>query len=227
MFGIGLKRAVEGHFADVIRRMNESGACICAVDIPSGIDAGTGQVLGSCVRADKTVTFGYEKLGHILYPGCTYAGEVITADIGFARGALENSESKVCAFEPEDVGASLPQRSAYSNKGSYGRVLIAAGSKGMSGACYLSAAAAYRTGVGLVRILTCEENRTVLQQLLPEAIVTCYDGECPDKAQIAACVSWADTIVAGPGIGQSAGALTLLNTILRQVQCRSLWMQMP
>ncbi len=213
LFGIGLKRAVEGHFADVIRRMNESGACICAVDIPSGIDAGTGQVLGSCVRADKTVTFGYEKLGHILYPGCTYAGEVITADIGFARGALENSESKVCAFEPEDVGASLPQRSAYSNKGSYGRVLIAAGSKGMSGACYLSAAAAYRTGVGLVRILTCEENRTVLQQLLPEAIVTCYDGECPDKAQIAACVSWADTIVAGPGIGQSAGALTLLNTI--------------
>lgn len=214
LFGIGLSRQVQGHFAAVIGKMNDSGARICAVDIPSGIDANTGRVLQTAVWADMTVTFGYEKLGLLFYPGCEYAGTVVTEDIGFAKNALTAVSPKMAAFEPGDIGRCLPLRRDYSNKGSYGRILIAAGSKGMSGACYLSALAAYKTGVGLVRVLTCEENRTVIQQLLPEAIVTCYDADAPDQTLIADCVSWADTIVAGPGIGQEKGALTLLNTIL-------------
>lgn len=214
LFGIGLTRPVTGSFEALICKMNESGIPICAVDIPSGIDAGTGQVLGCAVNAKMTVTFGYEKLGLVFYPGCEYAGKVVKSDIGFARCAVTAASPGVCALEPEDVQKYLPPRYAYSNKGSYGKLLIAAGSVGMSGACYLSAAAAYKTGVGLVRVLTCEENRTVLQQLLPEAIVTCYDSKRIDKKLIADCVSWADTVVVGPGIGQETAGTVLVNTIL-------------
>lgn len=214
LFGIGLSRPVTGRFEALICKINESGISVCAVDIPSGIDAGTGQVLGCAINAKMTVTFGYEKLGLLFYPGCEYAGTVVPADIGFARDAVRVAAPGVCVFEPEDVQKYLPPRQAYSNKGSYGKLLIAAGSAGMSGACYLSAAAAYKTGVGLVRILTCEENRTVLQQLLPEAIVTCYDGQRIDKKLIAECTRWADTVVVGPGIGKEAAGTVLVNTIL-------------
>lgn len=213
LLGIGLTRPVQGCFAAVIEKMNGSRAHICAVDIPSGVDAGTGQVLSCAVRAQLTVTFGYEKLGLLFYPGHDYAGELVVSDIGFAKNAAAAAAPRVTALEPDDVRAYLPPRRAYSNKGSYGRLLIAAGSKGMSGACHLSALAAYKTGVGLVRVLTCEENRPVIQQLLPEAVVTCYDSEKPNKALIADCAAWADTVVVGPGIGQGKSALTLLNTI--------------
>lgn len=216
IFGIGLSREVGGRYASVVRKMNESGTDICAVDIPSGIDGSSGQILGCAVRAKLTVTFGQNKLGLLFYPGCEYAGDVHVCDIGFARNAVVLAEPKVRAFESSDIGKYLPERKAYSNKGTYGRLLVMAGSKGMSGASILCAAAAYKTGVGLVRVLTCEENRSIVQQALPEVIVSVYDSERPDISLVRECVRWADTIVAGPGIGQSRTAAMILNTIFEE-----------
>lgn len=216
IFGIGLSREVGGHYASVIRKMNESGTDICAVDIPSGIDGGSGQILGCAVQAKMTVTFGQNKLGLLLYPGCEYAGEIHVCDIGFARNAAVLAEPKVRSLEKSDIEKYLPERKAYSNKGTYGRLLVMAGSKGMSGACVLCAAAAYKTGVGLVRVLTCEENRSIVQQSLPEAIVSTYDSETPDMSIVRECVQWADTIIAGPGIGRSKTAAEILNTIFEE-----------
>ncbi|OON87199.1 NAD(P)H-hydrate dehydratase [Oribacterium sp. C9] len=98
---------------------------------------------------------------------------------------------------------SIPSRLPDSNKGTYGKVLVLAGCKGMSGAAYLSALAAYRTGAGLVKFLTHEENRTILQTLLPEAVYEGYDEKTSLKDIALKNISWADVVIAGPGLGTS------------------------
>ena len=109
----------------------------------------------------------------------------------------------------------LPRRYENSNKGDYGRLLLICGSEGMCGAAFLAAKAAYRTGAGLVRVLTAEENLIPLQASLPEAIVTVYKGDSPDRRIIDDAVAWADAIVIGCGLGRSRASARVLSTALR------------
>ncbi|MBP3576483.1 MAG: NAD(P)H-hydrate epimerase, partial [Lachnospiraceae bacterium] len=165
VFGIGLTRAVAGEFRKIVESINNSEAKVVAVDIPSGVSADDGKVLGIAVKADVTVTFGYQKVGCLLFPGSECAGRVFVEDIGFANGGL--SEAPKRFYFDEEPGALLPIRQKNSNKGTYGKVLVIAGSKNMSGAAYFAATAAYRMGSGLVRILTAQENREILQRQIP------------------------------------------------------------
>ena len=174
VFGIGLSREIKGRYAEVIDQMNRMTACKVAVDTPSGIRSDDGKVLGTAFKADLTVTFAFQKMGQILYPGCEYTGKLVTAPIGITRPEFFAEEEICMALEKSDVPAMLPQRKPDSNKGTYGKVLMITGSKGMSGAAYLSARAAYLSGAGLVRIYTEESNRAILQGLLPEAVMTTY-----------------------------------------------------
>lgn len=146
LFGIGLSRDITGEFAKIIEWVNQQDNQVFAVDIPSGICADTGHIKGVAINADVTVTFGYWKTGLLLFPGCACAGDVIVADIGFSE--TSNSSLKKFLYVKEDIKRLLPTRQPYSNKGTYGKVLIFAGSKNMAGACYLSASAAYHMGVG-------------------------------------------------------------------------------
>ncbi len=114
---------------------------------------------------------------------------------------------------------SLPKRPDRSHKGTFGRLLCVCGSEGMAGAAFFSAAAAYRTGAGLVEILTCRENVSALQILIPEAIVTAYDADEPDAYVIRDCISRADAIVIGCGLGRSRTAAKILGAVLRGAQC--------
>lgn len=218
VFGVGLAREVEGEYREVLEGLGErKGAKVIAVDIPSGIDSTTGQIMGTALKADVTVTFGWEKLGSILYPGREYCGKTIVEDIGFPPASLQKTEPFAWTFGEEDLSG-LPKRPAYSNKGTFGKVLLAAGSRGMGGAAYLAALAAFRMGAGLVKILTVEENRTVLQQLLPEAIITVYDpreagGDEWEKRMEREC-AWADVIVLGPGLGQEPYVKSLVRSVL-------------
>ena len=175
IFGVGLTREVRGIHRDVIARKNEASAYRIAIDVPSGVDAATGKVLGIGFQADLTVTFGLSKIGLLLYPGAEYAGEVVVKDIGFPKMAVDEVDPGAFTYEEGDEER-IPSRKADSHKGTYGRVLVVAGGKNMAGAAYLSAKAAYRCGSGLVRILTREENRIILQTLLPEAILSTYEG---------------------------------------------------
>ncbi len=230
VFGVGLCRAVEGMYKAFLEQLSAMNRRLTvAVDIPSGISSEGGQVLGTALQADVTVTFGWEKLGTVLYPGRSYAGEVVIADIGFPKAALSLAErswqeagaGELCAFacEPEDV-KQLPSRPPYSNKGTFGKALIAAGSKNMGGAAYLSALAAYRTGAGLVKVLTVEENRTMLQTLLPEAVLATYDPERMAQEPgyyrewLERECGWADVVVLGPGLGREAYAEYLVEMML-------------
>lgn len=214
IFGIGLSREVQGIFRETIDEINRSGAFVVAVDVPSGICADTGIVYGTAIRAHMTVTFGVLKTGLVLYPGAEYAGEVVIKDIGIPEAAYPDSEYKVITYTKKDL-TRLPKRNPYSNKGTYGKVLIIAGSENMCGAAYLSAKAAYRMGTGLVRILTVKENRVILQTLIPEAILTTYDSEKPDTEIIQESIDWAEYIVAGPGMGLQQTAKLLIEYSLQ------------
>ena len=122
---------------------------------------------------------------------------------------------KPAEYSEKSIASLLPERPARSNKGTYGKILCAAGSYGMSGAAYLSAKAAYRTGAGLVRILTPEENRVILQSTLPEAVLSVYDAEAPDAFFLRQNAEWADVLVIGPGLGRSEGAKAVLVGLLQ------------
>ncbi|MBQ6886713.1 MAG: NAD(P)H-hydrate dehydratase [Lachnospiraceae bacterium] len=214
LFGIGLTRALEGSFKEVVRKINESKSWKVSVDMPSGIHTDTGEVMGEAVRADATVTFAYRKLGMVLYPGCEYAGEVYVKQIGITEESFERKMPKVFSYK-EPVKSLLPKRRPDGNKGTFGKVLVIAGSKNMSGACLLSAEAALRTGCGMVRILTEKENKTILGEKLPEAILGLYETKEEMKEQLQKGCEWADCILAGPGCGINEDTEEKLKFVLK------------
>lgn len=230
IFGIGLSRKVEGSYAEVIHWMNRQSACRVAVDMPSGVETDHGYILGAAVKADLTVTFAYRKIGQILYPGTEYCGQVVCRNIGIprlhtvcdvhsgepegGRGCFSAKPSLMFTYDKEDL-CRAPRRPAYSNKGTFGRVLLIAGSTGMSGAACLAARGAYRAGSGLVEVFTPACNRQVIQMYLPEAIVTPWDEESDLAEMLGAALKRADAAGIGPGLGKSAGAGKLLEYIMK------------
>lgn len=214
ILGTGGGRNVEGIYEAAINQINQMPAKVIAVDVPSGIHTDTGKILGCAVKADLTVTFAFEKRGCILYPGAEYAGELVVKDIGITKEAFLQGSAGCFSFTKEDLKL-LPSRKNDSNKGSFGKMLVIAGSMNMSGAAYLSAKAAYRTGAGLVKILTIKENREVLQSSLPEALLTTYDSCMPDIKIFKEAVEWADIVLIGPGLGVNRTEERLLQAVLQ------------
>lgn len=211
LFGIGLSREVSGIYAQVLRVAEQGAYRRLAIDMPSGISADTGCVLGVALRADVTVTFGYVKWGQLLEPGRSkWCGMVLVKDIGFAPEALavlageSVPEGRGYVLETADAKKLLPVREAYSHKGTFGNVGIVGGMKGMAGAVITAGMAAYRAGSGLVTLSSCEENRQILQMQLPEAVYISWETE---EIPI-----WkrASALVVGPGLGKSGQAKQLL-----------------
>lgn len=216
VFGVGLNREITGDYLDSIVKMNTLSGQKVAVDIPSGICSATGRVLGTAFQADLTITFQCEKLGMVLHPGHEYAGKKVIADIGISCRLFEKENDICFAYEKKDLPGLLPPRRPDSHKGTYGKVLMITGSKGMSGAAYLSARAAYTSGAGLVQIYTPEDNRLILQQLLPEAIVSTYTEF--EEEKLKSLLTWADVVCIGCGLGQSRLSESILKTTLKEVK---------
>ncbi len=200
VFGVGLHRELAGPHREIIECLNSLGGLKCAADIPTGLDSTSGKVLGAAFRADVTVTFGCEKLGHYIGAGPEYCGKLLLADIGFPRKALTASAPKGYCYEPEEL-TRIPVRRQNGNKGTFGKVAIIAGSEEVCGAAVLSAKGAYRTGCGLVEVLTHINNRETMQQLLPEALLRVYSDREEAIAGLKNAMEWADVMVIGPGIG--------------------------
>lgn len=202
VFGIGLSRNVEGEYARLVECINEAYGTVVAVDIPSGINSASGAVMGKAVRADYTVAFGYAKLGELLYPGRTYTGKLVVNEIGFLPYDFETNDSeqgsRAVYFGENDLHKMIPVRDRHTNKGSYGKPLIIAGSKDMTGAAFMSAMAAYRTGAGVVTVLTHSSADEYLKSVLPEAIVKSYDDN-PEMI-LERTMPAASVIVIGPGM---------------------------
>ena len=217
IFGVGLSREVQGVQKKAIEAMNHMDAIKIAIDIPSGIDATTGEVLGTAFYADYTVTFGLKKLGMFFLDGIDACGTVICKPIGFPAQAVAHVKPMIYAYDNSDLDK-LPKRVNNSNKGTYGRVAVIAGSKNMSGAAFLCSKAAYSTGAGLVKIYTHESNRTILQSQLPEAVMMTYDDYEGALACIEDALQWATVIVVGPGLGVDTVSERMLYELLMNAE---------
>jgi NAD(P)H-hydrate epimerase len=218
LFGIGLDRRVEGSFEYVIDMMNTYGKYIISVDIPSGVNADTGHVMGKAVMARKTVTFGCPKPGMLLYPGAAFAGEVITANICLPSSSDIDSQIRIIIYTDEEIPSLLPKRSARSNKGTYGRILGFAGSAGMPGAAVLSTEAAYRAGAGYVCAAVTSQVGHIMQSSLKEAvtlIVPDRNGMFSHRSMDAAQdeMERASVIYIGPGLGRAQHVTEFVNAV--------------
>jgi NAD(P)H-hydrate epimerase len=231
VFGTGLTRDVEGRLADAILRINESAHAhlkVVAVDLPSGLDAETGQVLGAAVSADLTVTISLPKLALALEPGRSLAGDVLVARIGIADElpsdcGVEGVES-ARLWGAAGAARQLPERPRAGHKGSFGHVLVVAGSEGKTGAAALAALGAGRAGAGLITVacprslndileVKCTEAMTVP---LPETAGRAHTLEALDE--LAALAAERDVVALGPGIGQQDETVALVREAVSRIE---------
>lgn len=217
IFGIGLGRKITGTYYTTIQAMNQAKGKRVSVDIPSGLCDKTGRVMGICVEADVTVAVAFAKKGMYLGEGTSYCGRICTVDIGITSEMLPHEQYLTYTYDREDLIENYPKRVMNSHKGTYGKVLFIVGSKGMAGAAYLCAKAAYMTGCGLVQIYTAEENLQVIQTLLPEAIVKTYKSY--SEEELKALLKWADVVGIGCGLGHDLVSGQLVEGTMRFAEC--------
>ena len=208
LFGVGLSREITGEHRRAVELFHEMKGRKVALDLPSGVDADSGRIWGCAPKVDLTVTFGFCKRGLMLYPGCEYAGKVLAVDIGITERSFLGGGPDMFFCDEETPANLLPERKKDGNKGTFGKVLLVAGSYNMAGAAVLAAKAAYRTGAGMVKVITPPENRVILQTTVPEALL----GTLEDLEK---SLEWADVIALGPGMGKEKDALDCLEKALR------------
>jgi ADP-dependent NAD(P)H-hydrate dehydratase / NAD(P)H-hydrate epimerase len=221
ILGTGLKKNVTGKLSEIINILNQSALPVVSVDIPSGISSDNGQIMGTAIRADYTVTFGLPKRGHFLHPGAEFSGKLFIEDIGFPKALLGSEKPWVELLERDFLNKLVPMRKTYSHKGNYGHVLIIAGSRGKTGAALMAAEACLRTGAGLVTIGIPESLAEVCQSRVTEAMTLILpdngDGTLSSKASgriLDFLKESADVLAVGPGIGVTAGTRKLLRDLI-------------
>jgi ADP-dependent NAD(P)H-hydrate dehydratase / NAD(P)H-hydrate epimerase len=207
LLGTGASGAPRAPYADVIAAMNAAGAAVVALDGPSGVDLTTGAAPGEAVRAEATVTFGTPKRGLLLFPGRQLAGRIVAVEIGFPP--LAESAATAALATPAWARSVLLPIPPNAHKGVPGKVSIVAGRRGMAGACVLAGLGALRAGAGMAALISTEDNRTILQTALPEALFVAREGLDPNFHV------GSKAIVAGPGMGTDDEALDLLRMIAR------------
>lgn len=225
LLGVGVNRPIGEPMDRVIRVINQrqiKTKCV-SLDLPTGIHTDTGEVLGTAVRADLTITFAFQKLGLVRFPGCEFAGRVQLADAGITGESLMNPVH--FTYTKREIQERMPRRTESGNKGTFGKVLIVAGSHDMAGAALLCARGAYGVGAGMVKIVTCASNRVIVQTSLPEAMLLTYEAEDLKEVEeesggefdtrLADSVRWADSIVIGPGLSTGETAERLLRNTLQ------------
>jgi hydroxyethylthiazole kinase-like uncharacterized protein yjeF len=221
LFGTGLSRGLSGSAAAVVAALNSSGRGVVAADLPSGLSADTGAMLGPCVRADLTVAFAAPKLCHLFFPARQMCGTVVVRAIGIPRKVLGRVSGKIELVEPEDVRRLLPPRPLDAHKGDCGRLAVIAGSRGKTGAAVLCARAALRSGAGLVTVFCPKSLEQAVVTALPETMTRGFDekrGALASKAGKALAQELAgfDAAAVGPGLGTSAGTVSALEELVRR-----------
>ena len=209
VLGTGVRGAPRDRQAAAIRRVNAGERPVLAIDVPSGIDATSGDVPGEAVRADVTVAFGAPKLGCLLHPARGLVGRHVAVEIGFPP--LAESAASARVVTPAWAQRLVPSRSTDTHKNAVGRVLIVAGGVGMAGAAVLAARGAFRAGAGLVRVCSVPENREVIQASVPEAIYV----DVTDHDAFTLAWSMSDAAAVGPGLGTGEAGRAAVEAVTR------------
>jgi NAD(P)H-hydrate epimerase len=213
LLGTGLSRDLSGPFRALVESLNAAELPVFALDVPSGLNADTGVVMGAAVRARVTITFGHPKAGLLTSVASAYTGEIELADLGVPRDRGPALEPRAHWIEASDVRSWLPARGRSAHKGSAGRVLIVAGSVGKTGAALLSSSAALRAGAGLVTICTFADAAASLDQRVLEVMTQRID---PDqvRASLDHALEGVDVVVIGPGLGLSPAAREVVDHVV-------------
>ena len=216
LFGTGFHGEPRDEAAGLIEAINASGKPVVSVDLPSGVDASTGEIAGACVNATVTVTMHAPKVGLEVAPGRFRAGEVVVADIGL--GGVETQHRLVTPA----ILRLVPRRSAEQNKYTAGTVLVVGGSRGLTGAPSLAAEAAFRADAGYVAVAVPDSTLPVFEQRLLEAVkLPCpeEDGAISPRAiePIAEFASKAGSLAVGPGLGRGAGPREVVKRLLAEL----------
>lgn len=223
LFGTGLASEITGRYADAIESINEAHRPVVAIDLPSGLHADYGTILGRAVRATLTVTFGLPKLGLYVNEGIDLAGRVSIVDIGIPQPYIDAVESRTTLITESFVRASLPVRKQSSHKGTYGHVGIIAGSVGKTGAAAMAAKAALRVGAGLVTVAVPSGVNDVLEAKLLEAMTA----PMPDtKARtfsrtafdrLSTFIAARTATAIGPGLSTHPETVELVQALVKQL----------
>ncbi|MFQ5587776.1 MAG: NAD(P)H-hydrate dehydratase [Nitrospiria bacterium] len=221
--GTGLSHAVRGERAALIEAVNQHAKTVVAVDIPSGISADDGQILGTAVRADATVTMALPKRGHFMGGGLTHCGALRVVDIGFPAALVEGAGLKVTLITPEALKDRLPRREKGAHKGTMGHVLVVGGSPGKQGAPQMTARAAFRAGAGLVTVALPESIEGSASLQLVEAMTiplpVTETGSVSVSAQKALLhhIEGKRVVAVGPGLSQHPDTQDLVLNLIKQV----------
>ena len=209
LFGTGLQRAVKGRWAEAITTINQTGSPVMAIDLPSGLNADTGAVMGVAVRADLTTTFIGLKPGLLTGDGPDYRGDLRFHSLGASRNVYAGQRSFASRVTQADLVSVLRPRPRTAHKGHHGHVLIIGGAPGMSGAARMAAQAALRVGAGLASVATHPSHAATLNATRPELMVH----GVTDAAGLAKVLARASVTVLGPGLGRDAWAEALFRTV--------------
>ncbi len=224
IFGTGFSGRISGIGEKVVKEMNQSGLNIVSVDTPSGVDSNNGNISGEAVKADLTVTMGLPKTGQFLYPARHYVGELYVADIGFPEQVIEDVDPCGTLVDDEMLRRFIPWRPPNLHKGAFGRLLIVAGSTGMTGAAAMSATSALRAGAGLVYLVIPEHLNSILETKCTETITIpvpqTIDGSISLNAykEIMDLVSKVDVMAIGPGMSQNQETMGLVRRIVKNAE---------
>ena len=228
VFGTGLTREVEGRHARAIEGITQAERPVLALDIPSGIHADSGRVLGTAVRATWTATFGLPKRGLYLYPGADHAGLIHCVPIGIPDSFLMETAPTEEILAPEPFFRKL-RRSPDTHKGTYGHLLVLSGSAGRTGAACLCSESALRCGAGLVTLGIARNLEPVLEGMLPEVMTLGLPGDAQGVLRsgaleaIEAFMETAGGLVIGPGLGIDADTETLVRALWQRVGKPMVW----
>lgn len=220
IFGTGLRGEIEGLIRALIEMINDSRKPVISIDIPSGISGSSGKVLGTCIKAKKTVTFGLPKTGLVVHPGCRYTGELVVADIGIPARVVDSMDIDADLIDAGMASGIIPLRYDDSNKGSYGRVFIVSGSTGMTGSGCMAAGAALRSGAGLVYLGVPASLVPVYSACLTEPVIVPledYGSGYLSADSSGTAASWLGKVTAaavGPGLSLNADTVQLVRKII-------------
>jgi len=224
IFGTGLSKETSGKEKLAIEAMNGSGRPVVSVDIPSGIDGKTGQPLGEAVRATHTFTYGYPKLGQVLYPGAYHSGKLTVIDISIPAFIEDTIGIDGIVADGELLRGFMRERLPWSHKGTFGHVVVIAGSTGKTGAAHMASLAALKVGAGLVTLIIPESLNGIMEAKLTEVMTYPVKdkgkGCLPLSAykEIVDFIEDKDVVVMGPGLSQDRETMELVRKLNRNVK---------
>jgi hydroxyethylthiazole kinase-like uncharacterized protein yjeF len=223
LFGTGFSGEITGFMKDIVEAINSSGIRVISVDIPSGLHADTGQFTGACIKAERTVTMALPKIGHFFFPGKEMSGKVSVVDIGVPEQVVEEENINLNLIT-EEVKKMLPKRPGDAYKGTCGRVVLIAGSTGLTGAASLASLSSLRAGAGMAILGIPQSLNPILEIKLTEVMTK----PLPDVrkkgalalrglGEIRELLKWGDCCALGPGLGQHFETIELVRRLISKI----------